>query len=103
MLYQKKISKIWADTGIKGIKENEKWNKILKKLDKKKKFLFNNYLNKKINKDSFAELKKIKKKLCSSNKEIATRKASSIAINSLLKKMPFLLGGSEDLTESNLT
>ena len=99
----KGILKIWKNTGIKGINENNKWNLTLKNLNNKKKKLFNNYLNKKIDKNCFLELKKIKKKLCLSNEEIATRKASNIAINLLQKKMPFLIGGSADLTESNLT
>ena len=47
-------------------------------------------MNKKIDKNCFLELKKIKKKLYLSNEEIATRKASNIAINLLQKKMPFL-------------
>ena len=99
----KEISKMWKNIGIKGINENKKWNQALKNLNKKKKELFNDYLNKKIDKSCFLELKKIKKKLCASNEEIATRKASNIAINLLQKKIPFLIGGSADLTESNLT
>tara|TARA_B100000427_G_scaffold329604_1_gene346556 strand:+ start:2572 stop:4584 length:2013 start_codon:yes stop_codon:yes gene_type:complete len=98
-----KISKIWKKVGIKGVKENMRWNKTFKKTNKEKKKVFNIYLNKKINKNSFTELQKIKKKFHESNDLIATRKASSIAINALLKKIPFLIGGSADLTESNLT
>ena len=79
--------------GIKGVKENMRWNKTFKKTNKEKKKVFNIYLNKKINKNSFTELQKIKKKF----------HESSIAINALLKKIPFLIGGSADLTESNLT
>ena len=83
--------------------ENKKWNQTLKKLNIKKKKLFDNYLNKKIDKSCFLELKKIKIKLSLSNEKIATRKASNIAINLFEKKIPFLMGGSADLTESNLT
>ena len=99
----KEISKMWKSVGVKGINENKKWNQTLKNLNKRKKELFNDYLNKKIDKSCFLELNKIKKKLCASNEEIATRKASNIAINLLQKKIPFLIGGSADLTESNLT
>jgi len=99
----KEILKMWKNIGIKGNNENKKWDQVLKKLNIKKKKLFNDYLNKKIDKSCFLELKKIKKKLCSSNKKIATRKASNIAINLFQKKIPFLMGGSADLTESNLT
>ena len=94
---------MWKNIGIKGINENKKWNQTLKNLNTKNKKIFNNYFNKKIDKNSFLELKKIKKKFCSLNEEIATRKASNIAINLLQKKIPFLIGGSADLTESNLT
>ena len=99
----KEISKMWKSVGVKGTNENKKWNQTLKNLNKRKKELFNDYLNKKIDKSCFLELNKIKKKLCASNEEIATRKASNIAINLLQKKIPFLIGGSADLTESNLT
>ena len=99
----KEILKMWKNIGIKGINENKKWNQTLKNLNTKNKKIFNNYFNKKIDKNSFLELKKIKKKFCSLNEEIATRKASNIAINLLQKKIPFLIGGSADLTESNLT
>ena len=99
----KEILKTWRNIGIKGINENKKWNQTLKKLNIKKKKLFDNYLNKKIDKSCFLELKKIKIKLSLSNEKIATRKASNIAINLFEKKIPFLMGGSADLTESNLT
>ncbi|PPR35709.1 MAG: Transketolase [Alphaproteobacteria bacterium MarineAlpha6_Bin4] len=97
------ILKIWRKTRLKGILENKKWDKKLKSLNKKKKSLFGNYFEKKINNKCFSELKKIKTKIHLSNDSVATRKASNIAINSLLKEIPFLLGGSADLTESNLT
>ena len=99
----KEILKMWKNIGIKGNNENKKWDRVLKKLNIKKKKLFNDYLNKKIDRSCFLELKKIKKKLCLSNEKIATRKASNIAINLFQKKIPFLIGGSADLTESNLT
>jgi transketolase len=42
-------------------------------------------------------------KAAASDKAVATRKASHIVLNELAPKLPEMLGGSADLTESNLT
>jgi transketolase len=50
-----------------------------------------------------ATVRDLKQKLASSPQEIATRRASEIALESLVPALPELLGGSADLTGSNNT
>ena len=99
----KNISKLWSKLKNKGLKENLKWNNFLKKVNAKKRNYFINHLKNKITNSSFKDFKKLKKKFVDENEEIATRKASNLAIDILSKKIPFLFGGAADLTESNLT
>jgi transketolase len=50
-----------------------------------------------------ATVRDLKQKLASSPQEVATRRASEIALESLVPALPELLGGSADLTGSNNT
>src|SRR5262249_57423454 len=50
-----------------------------------------------------ATVRTVKQKLAASPQEVATRRASEIALESLLPALPELLGGSADLTGSNNT
>jgi transketolase len=97
------ILKLWKKTSVKGIKLNKKWDHTLKNTNIKKKNSFFNHLKTKIPNNAFLDFKKLKTKICNSNEEIATRKASNLAIGILSKTIPFLFGGAADLTESNLT
>ena len=97
----KNILNLWKETSIKGKKENIKWNLNFKKNKKKKTFL--NYLNKKIPKDAFTKFKDLKKNFQKTLDPVATRKVSNLAIEALASKIPNLIGGSADLTVSNLT
>ena len=99
----KNISKLWSKLKNKGLKENLKWNNFLKKINAKKRNYFINHLKNKITNSSFKDFKKLKKKFVDENEEIATRKASNLAIDILSNRIPFLFGGAADLTESNLT
>ena len=99
----KNISKLWSKLKNKGLKENLKWNNFLKKVNAKKRNYFINHLKNKITNSSFKDFKKLKKKFVDENEEIATRKASNLAIDILSNRIPFLFGGAADLTESNLT
>ena len=74
-----------------------------KKENNKKKISFLNHLKNKISNKAFNDFKKLKAKFIDDNEEIATRKASNLAIDVMSKKIPFLFGGAADLTESNLT
>src|SRR5262249_38228270 len=50
-----------------------------------------------------ATVRELKQKLAASPQEVATRRASEIALESLVPALPELLGGSADLTGSNNT
>ncbi|CEL12464.1 Transketolase 1 [Candidatus Portiera aleyrodidarum] len=91
----------------KGIKLEEKYNKNFKIYSKKYPLLANefkrifknklpNYFNKK---NEYNLIKKIQTK----NENIASRQASQNILNILAPKLPELIGGSADLTPSNLT
>ncbi len=99
----KNVLKLWEKITLKGIKENKKWNNILKNTNtkKRKSFLYQLKLN--IPNNTFLKLKKLKMEFGNSKEEMATRKASNSVIEVLAKNIPFLIGGAADLTESNLT
>ena len=99
----KNISELWKKLAVKGIKENKKWSDTFKKTNIKKRNYFISHLKKKIPNNAFKDFKKLKEKFIDNNEEIATRKASNLAIDIISKKIPFLFGGAADLTESNLT
>ena len=99
----KNILNDWKKLAIRGSLENKKWDNKFKKENNKKKISFLNHLKNKISNKAFNDFKKLKAKFIDDNEEIATRKASNLAIDVMSKKIPFLFGGAADLTESNLT
>jgi len=93
------VLKHFEEVKIKGIQSEKEWNKLLddylKKYPKKGELLQQLFMNK-INSDwenSLAEFVD----------SMATRQASGKVINELSKLIPFLIGGSADLSESNNT
>ncbi|MCS7054483.1 MAG: transketolase [Ignavibacterium sp.] len=84
---------------VKGIQLEKEWNELVSNYSihfREKAILLNQFLNGDINFD-FAD------KLPTFEESIATRQASGKVLSELVKNIPFLIGGSADLSESNNT
>ena len=97
------ILNAWREIGKKGIKLEEKWLEILNKKNSKiKSELKKTYIDSNL-KDLENLIKKEKIKYFESKPMMATRKCSSVAIESISNILPQLIGGSADLSGSNNT
>ncbi len=97
------ILNAWREIGKKGIKLEEKWLEILNKKNSRiKSELKKTYIDSNL-KDLENLIKKEKIKYFESKPMMATRKCSSVAIESISNILPQLIGGSADLSGSNNT
>lgn len=93
----------WREIGKRGEAEYKKWQENFKKLDVDKKSEFNRIHEGKLPDGFTAAITKLKKKIAESQPKEATRKSSGNTLEALDGVVPELLGGSADLTGSNLT
>ena len=97
---KKETKKLWEKTKHKGIKKYNSWKKRVEKSKNKQKFL--NHFKKTIYKrDSDTDI--FLKNILRNKVNEATRKSSQNSIEFLSNKIEYFLGGSADLTGSNLT
>ncbi|ADV33899.1 transketolase [Candidatus Blochmanniella vafra str. BVAF] len=104
-LIPKEIYNAWNATQLGEKKEND-WNKIFYQYQIHYPNLsqeLKRRIKHELPQNWEIEIKKIIEKLNINPKNLATRQASQIIIEHLYKKLPELLGGSADLTPSNLT
>ena len=97
------ILNAWRDIGKKGIKLEQKWLQVFNKKNSSSKSELNNLYIKSNVEELENLIKKEKAKYFESKPSMATRKCSSIAIESISKILPQLIGGSADLSGSNNT
>jgi transketolase len=84
------------------VKNELEWNSLLESYEKKYTVdaqLFSNYMSRNFGNDWIKELPEFS----DYSEKIATRKASGKILNSIAKKLPTLIGGSADLSNSNNT
>ncbi len=98
-----KILNEWRSIGEKGTELEKKWESELSKKPLKIKSEFENFFVKSEIKDLDNLIKQEKEKYFKSKPNMATRKCSSIVIESITKILPQLIGGSADLSGSNNT
>ncbi len=91
----------WRSVGKSGQDARIEWEKRLESSDKKSDF--HKCLNPDLGKEFLTAINKIKQNSSSDQNKIATRKASQIVLEELYKEIPQLIGGSADLSGSNLT
>ncbi|MFL2659642.1 MAG: transketolase [Alphaproteobacteria bacterium] len=91
----------WRSVGKSGQGARIEWEKRLESSDKKSDF--HKCLNPDLGKEFLTAINKIKQNASSDQNKIATRKASQIVLEELYKEIPQLIGGSADLSGSNLT
>ena len=92
---------LWNEAGIRGTGEYANWNGRLLKSDKKQEFIDD--MEHKLPKHWKERLEEFKKLAFMEKPSEATRKSSNRVLEVLTEAIPQLVGGSADLTPSNLT
>lgn len=90
----------WREAGAKNIKTYNSWKNKLRNSEHKKEF--ERVMEHKLP-ANFNEKIQEAKKVFSTSSKMATRKSSGLALETLADALPELIGGSADLTGSNLT
>ncbi|MGB1361515.1 MAG: transketolase [Alphaproteobacteria bacterium] len=91
----------WREAGIKGNSARTEWESRLNSSAKKGEF--ETFLNADLGTDFMSAINEVKKNASEEGTKVATRKAGQIVLEALYKKLPQLVGGSADLSGSNLT
>ena len=99
----KEILNEWRKIGDRGVLEEEKWNKIFKKKNKKIKEELSRIVNNRLPENFDKLLEKQKEKFFNLKSNIATRQGSADVLEEITKNLPELVGGSADLSGSNNT
>jgi transketolase len=98
------ILKAWRAAGAHAKGVHADWNKRINELDRGKRAEFDRRIKGDLPKQALADaVRALKEKLAAQPKEIATRNASELALESLIPALPEMIGGSADLTGSNNT
>ena len=95
------ILKTWNECGTRGNSEYSAWNNRLSKSSKKQEFL--DMIERKLPSNWKENLAKFKAEMFEEKPSEATRKSSNRVLEVITKDIPALIGGSADLTPSNLT
>lgn len=93
----------WREVGLRGEIENNAWNKRLNSLKADEKAEFERLISGKLPKGLAEAIEELKKSYADSKPDWATRKSSGEVLKTLTDLAPELIGGSADLTGSNLT
>ncbi|NVN85455.1 MAG: transketolase [Rhodopseudomonas sp.] len=93
----------WREIGSRGKPAHVAWTERLGKLDAITRASFENALAGKLSGGYEAALQALVQKFSAEKPSIATRQASQLTIDAIVPASPNILGGSADLTHSNLT
>jgi len=93
----------WREIGQQGQEVRKAWQIRLDRLDSEQREFYNRALSGKINHIVEPLISDFKKKMSLDAPKVATRKASGMVLENLIPSLPSLIGGSADLTGSNLT
>lgn len=93
----------WRDIGLRGVEERKAWTKRLSQLPTAVKADYRRRLEGKLPASLAERIDEAKQTWLTEQPTVATRKASQMALEVLTEAMPELIGGSADLTGSNLT
>ena len=95
------VASLWRRVGVRNEAERSAWESRLKQSPQRAEF--ERVISGHLPLGWREAMKRHKKALCEELPKLATRKASLEALNVLTKEIPELIGGSADLTGSNLT
>ena len=99
----KEILSEWRKIGKKGILQEEKWNNIYNKKNKKIKEELSRTINNKLPVNFDILIEEQKKKFFDLKSNMASRQSSANVLEGITKNLPELIGGSADLSGSNNT
>ncbi|GGF67124.1 transketolase [Terasakiella brassicae] len=97
------ILKAWREAGARGVATREAWQERFNELDLDAQETFVRTNDGGLPENWIDSANAYKKQLCEDAPKKATRQASQMALNALCEMIPEMLGGSADLTGSNLT
>jgi transketolase len=98
------ILKVWRETGARSKGTHAEWRKRLAALDGNKRAEFERRMKADLPEQALTDaVRAVKQKFAAQPKDIATRAASEIVLESLIPAIPEMIGGSADLTGSNNT
>ena len=97
------ILKAWRVAGSRTAAERQAWNERLSELEIEKRDAFKRTIAGELPPLFDATVEAYKKELANEQPKLATRQASQKVLNILTKAVPEMVGGSADLTGSNLT
>jgi transketolase len=93
----------WRKIGTSGQAARRNWIERTRRLDGGARSPFHDALNPHLPREYAAAMDQLQIRFANERPAIATRQASQLVIDSLAEALPNLLGGSADLTHSNLT
>ena len=99
----KTISDAWQNVGARGKTDRTAWTARLNRIDKAQKQAFARQMSGALPANWQDALQALKKSIADEPKKIATRQASQLTLDTLVAAIPEMIGGSADLTGSNLT
>jgi transketolase len=97
------VAEQWRNIGARGQVARRAWIERTKRLNTAPRSPFHDALNRKLPCEYAEAISKIRKRFGAERPAIATRQASQLVIDEIAQALPNLLGGSADLTHSNLT
>jgi transketolase len=93
----------WREAGARGRSERQTWIERAKRLCGTGRSPFHDALNRKLPPGYTTAMAELRRRLGSERPKLATRQASQQVLDAIAEALPNLLGGSADLTHSNLT
>jgi transketolase len=93
----------WRKIGARGQAARRSWIERTKRLNAMSRSPFHDALNRKLPGEYAGAMTQMRNRFGSERPNIATRQASQLVIDAIAEALPNLLGGSADLTHSNLT
>jgi transketolase len=93
----------WLKAGARGHSAHNTWSRRVSRLDRVQRDLFQNALNGELSSGYDDAFQAMRARFATERPSIATRQASQQVIEGLAAALPNLVGGSADLTHSNLT
>jgi len=93
----------WRKIGARGQADRRNWIERTRRLNAKARSPFHDSLNRRLPCEYAAAMDQLRVRFAEERPNIATRQASQLVIDKIAEVLPNLLGGSADLTHSNLT
>ena len=93
----------WRKIGARGQADRRNWIERTRRLNAKARSPFHDSLNRRLPCQYAAAMDQLRVRFAEERPNIATRQASQLVIDKIAEVLPNLLGGSADLTHSNLT